>query len=69
MTTDDVDVSDTGDGAMSEGRFWATFVATVGLSLLVVATLFVAAWLYFQWTTPDCGLCDDASSSVSRAPG
>lgn len=54
---------------MSERRFWATFVATVGLTLLVVATLFVAAWLYLQWTTPDCGLCDDAASSVSNAPG
>lgn len=53
---------------MSERGFWATFVATIGLSLLVVATLLVAAWLYLQWTTPDCGLCDDAASSVSDAP-
>ena len=40
-----------------------------GTKTVRVATLLVAAWLYLQWTTPDCGFCDDAASSVSNAPG
>jgi hypothetical protein len=48
---------------------WRDFAEVVALALLFLTTGLVAYSLFVRFTTLNCGFCDAATSSVSRAPG
>jgi hypothetical protein len=48
---------------------WRNIAAGVALGALILASAAVGVLLYLRFSAPDCGLCDAATSSVSRAPG